>query len=266
MSRFISDLKRYWNYIVYQTKADLKVEVVDSMLGWAWIILEPLCFMLIYTFVAGTIFGSRTEYFPIFVYLGLTFWNFFNKTIVTSVRLVASNRDIVTKVYVPKFILLIEKMMVNLVKMAISFSLVIIFMIFYRVPLSWNILLIIPILIVLIIVTFGFGTIFMHFGVFIEDLVNLTNIGMKVVFYMTGIFYSVIKKIPAPYNHVILAINPMAALITGARFSLLGMDIGNRVYVFVPLIVWLILGILLSIIGIHTIYKHENTYVKVMKH
>ena len=266
MKRFISDIKKYWNYIKYQAKADIKTEVIDSVLGWAWIIIEPLCFMLIYTFIAGTIFGARTEYFPIFVYLGLTLWNFFNKTIVMSVRLVASNRDIVTKVYVPKFVLLIEKMMVNFVKLCISFSLVIIFMIIYRVPLTWNILLIIPILFVLIIVTFGFGTIFMHFGVFVEDLVNLTNIGMKVLFYLTGVFYSIITKMPAPYNRYILAINPMASLITGARFSLLHMNIGNKLYVFIPLVCWALLGLLLSIIGIRTIYKYENTYVKVMKH
>lgn len=262
MKRFINDLKKYWNFIKYQTKADIKMEVVNSQLGSLWIILEPLCFMIIYTFVAGTIFGSREQYFSVFVYLGLSLWHFFSKTVVASVKLVASNRDIVTKVYVPKYILLIEKMAVNFVKLLITFSLLIIFMFYYQVPLSFNILFIIPILVVLMIVTFGISSIFMHLGVFIEDLVNLTNIGMKFVFYLTGIFYSVKKKIPLPYCTYLLYLNPMAYLITAARDSILYSTTPN----LLPLLIWFAIGIVLSVIGIRTIYKYENTYVKVMKH
>lgn len=262
MKRFINDLKKYSNFIKYQTKADIKMEVVNSQLGSLWIVLEPLCFMLIYTFVAGTIFGSREQYFSVFVYLGLSLWQFFNKTLVASVKLVASNRDIVTKVYVPKYILLIEKMAVNFVKLLITFSLLIIFMIFYKVPLTWNVLFIIPVLLVLIIVTFGISSLFMHLGVFIEDLVNLTNIGMKFVFYLTGIFYSIKKKIPVPYSTYLLYLNPMAYLITSARDSVLYGITPD----ILPLLLWLGIGLALSIIGIRTIYKYENTYVKVMKH
>ena len=53
MKRFFKDLKKYKNYIVYATWAELKSEVIGSYLGWLWLILEPLCFMLIYTFLAG---------------------------------------------------------------------------------------------------------------------------------------------------------------------------------------------------------------------
>ena len=115
MKRFFNDLKKYKSYILYTAWAELKVEVVSSYLGWIWLILEPLCFMFIYMFIAGVVFKTKVEYFPIFVFIGLTIWNFFNKMVVTSVRLIAANKGIITKVYLPKFILLfIKRLMINL--------------------------------------------------------------------------------------------------------------------------------------------------------
>ena len=262
MKRFINDLKRYWNYIVYSTKSELKTEIINSYLGWIWMILEPLCFMLIYTFIAVIVFKSSVDYFPIFVFIGLAIWNFFNKMVVISVKLVSSNRDIVTKVYVPKFVLLLTKMGVNLFKMGVSILMIIIFMIFYKVPISFNILWSIPIIITSIIFTFGVCTIIMHLGVFIEDLSNLINIFMKLVFYLTGIFFDISSKINnIYYKTILLRLNPLANLLSSLRNVTLyqkGPDI-------LWLGIWLMIGIVLSIFGIKTIYKNENTYVKVMK-
>ena len=261
MKRFFDDVVKYWDYIKYQTKAELKSEIIDSYLGWIWLFLEPLCFMLIYTFLAGIVFGSKTDYFPVFVFAGLSIWNFFNKTVSASVKIVAKNKDIVTKVYVPKFVLLLVRLFVNLFKMFVTFGLLIIFMIFFKVPLSWNILWVIPVIICSVIITFGVSSIFMHFGVFIDDLVNLTAIGLKFMFYLSGIFYDIATKVPEPYNDILLCCNPIAFLITSFRNGLLYCQ-GVNVWV---LAIWFVIGIVLSIIGIRTIYKYENTYVKVMR-
>src|SRR5574344_1928498 len=132
MKRFFNYLKKYKNYIVYATKSELKTEVINSYLGWMWMILEPLAFMLIYTFIAQIIFKSYVDYFPVFEFIGLSIWNFFNKMVTVSVKLVDNNRDTVTKVYLPKWVLLIVKMGVNLFKMMVSFLLVFLFMVIYQ--------------------------------------------------------------------------------------------------------------------------------------
>lgn len=262
MKRFFKDLKKYWNYITYSTWAELKTEIINSYLGWVWLILEPLCFMLIYTFIAVIVFKSRVDYFPVFVFIGLTIWNFFNKTLTTSVKLVSSNSDTVTKVYLPKFVLLLIKMGVNIFKMAVSYLMVFIFMIFYHVPITWNILWMIPITLIAIIFTFGISSIVMHLGVFVEDLVNVINIGLKLVFYLTGIFYDIASKIHNPvYKTILLDVNPIANIIYNLRRVM--------IYSLPPdgywLVLWFFVGIGLSVLGIRTIYKYENTYVKVMK-
>ncbi|UKI58862.1 MAG: hypothetical protein L6V81_05820 [Clostridium sp.] len=74
--------------------------------------------------------------------------------VTSSVKLVATNRDTVTKVYLPKFVLLLIKMGVNAFKMAVSFLLVVLFMIIYKVPITWNVLWFVPIIITVMVFTF----------------------------------------------------------------------------------------------------------------
>lgn len=261
MTRFINDLKKYYKYIIYSIKSDLKNEVIGSYLGWFWLILEPLCFMLIYTFISVIVFDRTTKYIAAFVFIGLSMWNFFNKTLISSVKLVTNNKDTVTKVYLPKYILLLNKMGVNLFKMFISFSLVFISMILYKVPISLNMLYIIPVTIILVINTFGVGCFLLHFGVFAEDLSNLTSLILRFLFYLSGIFYSIPDRIPAPYNNYLLNINFTAGIINSARDSLLYSNTPNLLF----MLIWFIISLLLCILGINKIYKYENTYVKVMK-
>lgn len=262
MKRFFKDLKKYKNYILYATWSELKTEVINSYLGWMWMILEPLAFMFIYMFVGEVVFKYSVQYYPIFVFIGLSIWNFFNKMINVSIKLVTTNRDTVTKVYLPKFVLLLVKMGVNGFKMIISFLLVFIFMAIYKVPITWNVLWFFPILVTAIIFTFGVSTFMLHFGVFAEDLVNLTNIGLRMLFYFTGVFFDLSSRIHnVVYRTILLDLNPLANIIYNMRNVL--------IYEHTPVgmwtAIWLVVGIFLSALGINTIYKYENTYVKVMK-
>ena len=134
--KFKADMKKYWKYAVYSSKAQLKSEVANSYLNWLWWVLEPLCFMLIYNFIFGTVFEAREKYFTIFIFIGITLWDFFNKTMLQSVRIVKQNKPIVSKVYLPKYVLLMVKMGVNGFKMFISFGIVLIMLVVYRVTMT----------------------------------------------------------------------------------------------------------------------------------
>ncbi len=261
MKRFINDVVKYYNYMVRAAKSALKTEVANSYLNWIWWILDPLFSMLTYYLIFGVIFDGKEQYFVIFLFIGLTIWNFFNKNVVQSVNMIKRNKSIVAKVYIPKYILLISNMMINGFKMMISWFIVVLMMVCYRVEISWYVLAFVPIMIVLIIFTFGFSVHLLHFGVFIEDLNNVINIAFKLLFYMTGIMYNIEKRIHVPWvRDVMIYGNPIALLIHDMRNVLL--------YQTAPcwegMAIWAAIGILLSAIGIRQIYKNENTYVKVI--
>ena len=260
MKRFINDIKKYYKYTIYAAKAQLKSEVAGSYLGWLWWFLEPLCFMLVYAFMVMTIFKASEQYMLAFVFIGNTVWTFFNKSLTTSVKLISSNKNIVTKVYIPKFILVLVKMFVNFFKLLVSLLIVAGLMAFYQVPLSITMIQMIPLLIVLFMLTFGICVILSHFGVFIEDLANVINILLKLVFYFSGIFYSVSKRVPAPYGKILARINPVAFIIEQGRSSLLY----SQSIDWLVLGIWFVIALVLCIIGVKVIYKNENNYVKVM--
>ena len=160
MKRFINNIRKYFKYAVYSARADLKSEVAGSYLNWLWWILDPLCFMMIYIFIASVVFKSSEQYFPVFIFIGLTVWDFFNKTVNASVKIVSNNRAIVTKIYIPKYILILQKSFVNLFKMSISWGLVFVLMIIFRVPITIHFLWFLPLLIIIYLVTFGISCIF----------------------------------------------------------------------------------------------------------
>ena len=81
-------MKKYWKYAIYSSKAQLKAEVANSYLNWLWWVLDPLCFMLIYVFMFGYVFKSKEQYFAIFVFVGITLWDFFNKCLLQSVKII----------------------------------------------------------------------------------------------------------------------------------------------------------------------------------
>lgn len=260
MKRFVKDMKKYYKYLVFASKSTLKSEVSNSHLNWLWWILDPLLFMLVYMFIALIVFGKGEPFFPVFVFIGLSVWNFFNKTVTKSTKVIRSNSSIVSKVYIPKYILVMQIEMVNGFKMMISFVIVFIMMIFFKVPFSIHIFGFIPLLVVLVIGTFALSIILAHYGVFVDDLNNIITVILKLMFYLSGIFYSISDRVPEPYNYILEKCNPTAFIISQMRQCMLyqtGIDWG---WVFI----WLLLSILIMIFGVRIVYKYENSYVKVI--
>lgn len=259
-NRFKDDLKKYWKYAIYSSNAQLKSEIANSYLNWLWWVLDPLCFMLIYVFMFGYVFKSKEQYFAIFVFIGITLWDFFNKSLLQSVKVIKANKPIVSKVYIPKFILLFVKMGVNGFKMCISLLIIVAMMIVWRVPVTWNVLYFIPILMTLIVLVFGFSCFLLHYGVFVEDLSNVLNIVLRFLFYLTGVFWNIMDRLPAPYNSYVGRGNPIAFLLTASRDCLIYGRTPHRKL----LLLWFVIGLIISILGVRKIYKNENSYVKVI--
>lgn len=255
--RFAADLKKYIRYSFVSAKSQLKTEVANSYLNWIWWILNPLCFMLIYTLIFGYVFKAKEQYFPVFIFIGLSMWDFFNGTLKSSVMIVKRNKSVVARVYFPKYILILSKMWENGFKMMISLGIVVLMMVFFRIPISWNVLFFLPILLVLMLFTFGISCFIMHFGVYVEDLANVINILLRFLFYFTGIFYNVEKKIPG-VGAYLARFNPMAFLLSSMRQSLIYCQTPD----LLTLGLWFAVSLALTYFGVMLVYKEENSYLK----
>lgn len=257
LKHLFTDLRKYFRYTVFQARAILKTEVANSYLNWLWWILDPLCMMLVYAFVFGTVFNTKEPHYSVFIFIGLTMWNFFNKTTLSSIKLIKQNHALVSRIYFPKYILLIIKIWVNGFKMLVSFGVVVLMLFIDRITITWNFLFFFPIIFALALITFGCCCFLMHYGVYIEDLSNLMNVVLRLFFYLTGVFYNIRTKIPE-YGIFLAKLNPIAFLIDAMRQCV--------IYGNVPdcsgLLTWSTIGAILSLCGIYKIYKSENDYVK----
>ena len=258
--RLVKDLKKYMPYAIWSAKADLGAEVASSYLNWLWWLIEPFCMMIIYTIIFGIVFKASEDYFPIFIFTGITMWGFFSRSVNGSVDTVRRGKDIITKVYMPKYILLLSKMFVNAFKMLVSFGVIFLMMIVFRVPVSFYILWVIPILIILFLFTFGVGSIMMHYGVYVNDLGYITGIVLQMLMYLSGVFYSVAKRIPEPFGAILESFNPVACIMSSARNVLMY----RTAPAYGLLAVWTFISLILIALGVFTVYSNENSYVKVI--
>ncbi len=257
---FGRDIRRFYKYMCFSAKADLTSEVTNAYLDWFWWILEPVCNMLIYYLIFGVIFHNEEKYYMVFIYSALTMWVFFSKTMTISVKLVKDTKGIITKVYIPKQVLLLSKMLVNGFKMLISCGITALLMFPYKIPVDYHLLGLIPVFLCFFIFTYGCGCILMHFGVYVEDLAYIVSIVLNMLFYFNGIFYSVGDAIPRPVGPMLEVANPLAFLIAQMRNALMY----ERGLSFDGMICWGTLSVVLALVGTKIIYKNENSYVKVI--
>lgn len=260
ISLFIKNIKKYREYIVYAAKSDLNAEVANSYLNRLWWVLEPFCNMLVYVVVFGNVMGNSIERYATFVFSALLMWNYFSHILNYSVKCIRNNRDIVTKIYVPKYILLLTNMVLNFIKLLFSMSVLIIMLIIFKNAISWAVLWIVPAYILMLILSFGIGMILLHFGVFIDDLGYAISILITLLMFLSGIFYDVISTLTIPLNHILIACNPVVTFVDAMRNALLYQKVTD-----VPLVItWTVLGLYISYLGVHIVNKNENGYVKVI--
>ena len=260
IGKFCSQIARYREYMFFAARADLNAEVANSFLNRLWWLLEPFFNMLVYVTVFGRVMGNSVQYYATFVYSALLMWTFFNKTIMYSVKCIRTNRDIVTKVYMPKHVLILTNMVLNFLKMLFSCLVLIPMLFIFKVHITSAVFFIFPTYVLMFLLSFGIGMIFMHYGVYVDDLSYASGILLQMLMFLSGIFYDVITSLPKPLNTMLLCLNPVAMFVDTMRNALL-----NGIVCNVPLVVlWTLIALLLGYMGIHIVYKNENSYVKVI--
>ncbi|MBM6896586.1 ABC transporter permease [Pseudoflavonifractor capillosus] len=258
MKQFFSNLKKYKTYAMYSAVASLRTDVSGSYFTWLWWILDPFLFMLVYTFISVIVFGKSEPHFVPMVFVGLGMWNFINRSINKSVLLVRGKKGILSRVYLPKYILTSSILFKHGIQMLITLGLALIVSVVDKVQFSWYILYTPLILLIALVLVFGASCIVMHCGVYARDFSNIITVLLKLVFYLSGVFYSIPTRIPQPYGNILASVNPAAMLINELRNVMIYAKAPN----FALLGVWLLIGILVSAFGVSLIHKYEQNYVK----
>ena len=141
---------------------DLKVKYRRSFLGYVWSILNPLLMMLLQTLVFSYMFRFQIENFPLYLICGNTLFNFFNESTNMGMGSVLGNSSLIKKVYVPKFIFPISRVVSSFVNLLFSLAAIILVMLITRSPFHLTILLVWAPLVLLFLFTCGMALLLSH--------------------------------------------------------------------------------------------------------
>ena len=194
---------------------DLKVKYRRSFLGYVWSLLNPLLMMTVMSIVFSYMFRFDIPNYPLYLICGQTLWTFFNESTNMAMHSVLQNGSLIRKVYIPKYIFPISRVLSSFVTMGFSLVSILIVMIVTRVSLSVHMLLIPIPLLFLLIFCMGMGMILSALSVYFRDIVHLYSVLTMAWMYVTPIFYPA-SALPEEVAQF-LVLNPMYNFITFFR-------------------------------------------------
>jgi ABC-2 type transport system permease protein len=229
---------------------DIKVRYKRSVLGFLWVMLNPLLMMLVLSMVFSEIFKIATKNYTTYLLSGIILWNFFAQSTSTSVVSFLSNSSLIKKIYIPKAIFPLSVILSASINFL--FSLVPLFLIMYFTGTSLGpYLYLLPIVIILVgLFSFGISLVLSTVTVFFHDAVYIYEVLLMAWMYMTPVFYP--ESIVSQKFHFILVLNPFYYFLTLFRGTL---------YLDVSLIYQkLLYGFLFSIATLATGWFFYNRY------
>ncbi|MFA6404806.1 MAG: ABC transporter permease [Candidatus Paceibacterota bacterium] len=221
----LSDLKELWNYrelLYFFSWRDLKVRYKQTAIGVVWSILQPFITMVIFSIFFGKLAGIPSDGvpYPIFVYTGLLFWQFFADALGETSNSLIANKAIITKVYFPRLILPVSSVVTKFVDFAIAAIILIGLMFYYGYTPNLVGLLILPLLLLLtFMIAIGLGLFLSAVNVKYRDVRYALPFFIQLLLFVTPVIYP--ASIAGKYSYL-LAFNPMMGVIQGARAALLG--------------------------------------------
>lgn len=194
---------------------DLKIKYRRSFLGYVWSLLNPLLMMTIMSLVFSYMFRFSIPNYPLYLICGQTLWSFFSESTNTAMTSVIYNGPLIRKVYIPKYIFPISRVLSSFVTMSFSLAAILIVMLVTRVRLSWYVLLFPIPLALLLLFCMGVGMVLSALAVYFRDMLHLYSVVVMAWMYLTPIFYP-ISALPHGVAFLI-RFNPMYHYLTFFR-------------------------------------------------
>jgi len=226
----------------------------------SWAVFQPLVTMVVFTIFFGKLAKMPSDGvpYPIFVYVGLLFWQFFSTALSDTSNALISNQAIVTKVYFPRLILPISSVMVKLVDFAIAAVILVGMMVYYGYLPSLGGILLMPLLLTIsFMAAVGGGLILASINVKYRDVRYALPFFIQILLFLTPVIYP--ASIAGRYSKL-LALNPMMGVIQNARAALLGTAPVNWLLISLSLMGTIIM---LSL-GVYVFKKTERYFADII--
>jgi len=220
------DFKELWRYrelVFFLTWRDIKVRYKQALLGVSWAILQPLLTMVIFTLIFGVLLNTPSENvpYPLFSLTALLPWQLFATALQRSSISLVGNANLLTKIYFPRLAIPLSSVFAALVDFGVSFIVLLGVMFYYQYWPGWNILWLIPMILLALLTALAVGLWLSALNVQYRDVQHMVPFIIQVWMYASPIVYP-IETIPEGTWRYLYSLNPMVGVIQGFRWVLLG--------------------------------------------
>jgi lipopolysaccharide transport system permease protein len=217
----LAELVRYRDLLYFLALKELKVRYKETLFGVAWVVLQPLVAMAIFTVVFGRFADLPSDGLPyeVFVFTGLAVWLYFSNALKVASETLVEDPSLVTKVYFPRLLAPAAAVLPGLIDLAVSLVVVAVLMVIFDVG-PGIALVLLPIWVAaLVLVAFGAGLWLSALNVLYRDVRSVVPFLLQVWLFASPVVYpSSLIEAPEEYFY---ALNPLVSVLDGFRWSLL---------------------------------------------
>lgn len=252
----LADYRDLFFFLVFR---DIKVLYAQTVLGFAWAILNPLIQILIFSIIFGGVAQIETDGIPyaLFSTVAIVPWTYMSNAIGAGSSSLVGGQGMLGKIYFPRIIFPVTPILAKLVDFAISLLLVIVAMIYYGVAPTWNLLFLPVFFVMMVSVPLGISLWLSALAIRYRDVKFAMPFVIRMLIYSAPIVYSA-SSIPEKWR-LLYSVNPIVGVIEGYRAALLGTDIPWQfIFPGVGTAVLLVLG------GLLYFHRMEKVFVDVI--
>ena len=217
------EILEYKDLFYFLTLRDIKIRYKQTVLGILWIIIQPILSLITFTIVFGRFAKMPSDKipYPIFVYIGQLFWNFFSSTLSGSAASLVSNENIIKKVYFPRIMAPISSIFSRFIDLIPTTAILIGMLIFYKVHIQLNIFILLPLMILLIVIfSLGVGMFLAPINAKYRDVRIALPFFIQLGFFITPVVYP--TSLFGGTIKFIRILNPVAEAIEVSRSAFFG--------------------------------------------
>ena len=259
-------LKELWEcreLMYFLAWRDVKLRYKQTILGASWAILQPFLAMLLFTLIFNKLIGLSSEGipYPLFSYSGLVIWMFFANSVMQASDSLVNQANTVKKVYFPRMVIPIAAVGCNALDFVLGFLVLIGMMVYYGFSPGLAVLMLPLFLILALITALGVGLWLSALNVLFRDVRYVVPFMIQMWLFASPIAYS--SSFMAERNPIwnyVYGINPMAGIINGFRWSLLGTEVQQPQVILISSLV----AVVLLVSGAYFFKRTERVFADVL--
>ena len=248
MKKYIESFVNYRFLLWELVKKGIKLKYRRSYLGIIWSLLEPLLTMIVLTIVFGTIIGTLTKDFSVYILCGRLLYNFYSTSTKSALTSIRRNAAMIKKVYVPKYLYTLSSILYNYIIFLISLIVLVVVAAVLNVRPTWYLIQAPIALILVLLLSIGCSFILATLGVFFRDMEYLWGVALMLIMYMCAIFYQPEKILDSSFSWI-LKFNPLYSIISIFRDAVFGrlMNVHYFLYALGFSVVTMVVGLIMFV-------------------